>query len=192
MERNVKISLEKAREWYYSDNESLKEVALQAFKESELIVNSWENIKTFEDACRVLGINPNIVDLIFDANLQNMYKLQIIRRVLNADWEPKLHTGIIYYPWIRYYPKNIKYDSSYTPIADFKTKEDNKVYTLVGGDYAYNNCGLGYFWHGFGVAYISHGLLGCKSREIAKYFSITFGKLIFDIIYGQYNNYTWM
>lgn len=192
MERNVKISLEKAREWYYSDNESLKKVALQAFKESELIVKVWESIKTFEDACKVLDISPNIVDLIFDHYLQNMYKLQIIRKALNADWNPKLHTGTIYCPWIRYYPKNIKYDSSYIPIADFKTKEDNKVYTLVGKDYAYNNCGLGYFWRGFGVAYISHGLLGCKSREIAEYFSVTFGKLIFDTIYGQYNNYTWV
>ena len=192
MERNVKISLEKAREWYNSGNKSLKEVALQAFKESELIVKIWENIKTFEDACEVLGIHPKNVDLINNPHLQNMYKLQVVRRALNVGWKPKLHTETIYCPWIRYYPKNSKYNSSYTPIADFKTKEDNKVYTLVGGDYASCNYGLGYFCNGFGVAYTNHGLLGCKSKEIAKYFSITFGKLIFDAIYGQYNNYTWV
>lgn len=192
MERNVKISLEKAREWYNSGNESLKEVALQAFKESELIVNPWENIKTFEDACRVLGVNPKGVDLIYDSHLQNMYKLQIVRRALNADWEPKLNTGTIYYPWMRYYPKGSSYDSSWTPVANFKAKEDNKVYTLVGGVYNYFAGGLGYFGCGYGGVYASHGLLGCKSEEIAKYFGKTFGKLIFDAIYGHYNNYTWV
>lgn len=192
MERNVKISLEKAREWYNSGNESLKEVALQAFKESELIVNPWENIKTFEDACRVLGVNPKGVDLIYDSHLQNMYKLQIVRRALNADWEPKLNTETIYYPWMRYYPKGSSYDSSWTPVANFKAKEDNKVYTLVGGDYSYYDGGLGVFGDGYGDVYADRGLLGCKSEEIAKYFGKTFGKLIFDAIYGHYNNYTWV
>lgn len=192
MERNVKISLEKAREWYNSGNESLKEVALQAFKESELIVNPWENIKTFEDACRVLGVNPKGVDLIYDSHLQNMYKLQIVRRALNADWEPKLNTGTIYYPWMRYYPKGSSYDSSWTPVANFKAKEDNKVYTLVGGDSSRYVGGLGDFGCGYGDVYASLGLLGCKSEEIAKYFGKTFGKLIFDAIYGHYNNYTWV
>ena len=193
MERNVKISLEKAREWYNSGNESLKEVALQAFKESELVVNPWETIKTFEDACRVLGINPKTVDLIYDAHLQNIYKLQIVKKALNgADWKPKLNTGTIYYPWMRYYPKGNSYDSSWKPVANFKAKEDNKVYTLVGGHYYSCGGGLGHFGCGCGDVYVALGLLGCKSEEIAKYFGITFGKLIFDAIYGQYNNYTWV
>lgn len=193
MERNVKISLEKAREWYNSGNESLKEVALQAFKESELVVNPWETIKTFEDACRVLNINPKTVDLIYDAHLQNMYKLQIVKKALNgADWEPKLNTGIIYYPWMRYYPKGNSYNSSWKPVANFKAKEDNKVYTLVGGDYNSYAGGLGGFGYGSGGVHANRGLLGCKSKEIAEYFGITFSKLIFDAIYGQYNNYTWV
>ena len=193
MERNVKINLEKAREWYNSGNESLKEVALQAFKESELMVNPWKAIKTFEDACRVLGINPKTVDLIYDAHLQNMYKLQIVKKALNgADWEPKLNTGTTYYPWMRYYPKGNSYDSSWKPVANFKAKEDNKVYTLVGRVCDSYCGGLGYFLCVWGDVSIDPGLLGCKSEEIAKYFGITFGKLIFDAIYGPYNNYTWV
>ena len=192
MERNVKISLEKAREWYYSGNESLKEVALQAFMERELIVNPWENIKTFEDACKVLGVNPKIVDLIFDHHLQNMYKLQIVRRALNTDWEPKLNEGIIYYPSIRYNLKSNIYQSPWKPIANFKAKEDNKIYILFGGEYSCYNGGLSSFGYEGGDVKTVLGLLGCKSRKIAKYFSVTFGKLIFDAIYGQYNNYTWV
>ena len=192
MERNVKISLEKAREWYNSGNESLKEVALQAFKESELIIKVWENIKTFEDACKVLDINPKIVDLIFDSHLQNIYKLKIVRRALNVGWEPKLNEGKIYYPLIIYNPKDNIYQSPWKPIANFKAKGNNKVYTLLGGDYNYYNGGLCNFGLGRGDVIAVLGLLGCKSEEIAKYFSITFGKLIFDAVYGQYNNYTWI
>ena len=192
MERNVKISLEKAREWYNSGNESLKEIALQAFKESELIVKVWENIKTFEDACIVLGINLKSIDLIYDPNLQNMYKLQIVRRALNVGWEPKLNEGIIYYPLITYNPKGNIYQSPWKPIANFKAKENNKVYTLLGGEYNYYNGGLCSFGLRRGDVIAVLGLLGCKSEEIAKYFSITFGKLIFDAVYSQYNNYTWV
>lgn len=193
MERNVKISLEKAKEWYNSGNESLREVALQAFTEKELMAKPWENIKTFEEACRVLYINPKTVNVIYDAHLQNMYKLQIIKKALNGvDWKPELNTGTSYYPLMRYYPKGSSYDSNWTPVADFKAKEDNKVYTLVSGDYNYFSGGLGNFGVGYGDVSAYRGLLGCKSDEIAAYFGITFGKLIFDAIYGQYNNYIWL
>ena len=194
MERNVKISLEKAREWYNSDNESLREVALQAFKESELVEKPWELIKTFEDACMVLNINPDAVYLIFDAHLQNMYKLKVIKKALNGvEWEPNFNTGIIYYPWLRCYTKGSSYASNWVPVANLRDKKNNEVYTLVGGDCSHYCGGLGIFCgRCCGGVYADIGLLGCKSEEIAKYFGNTFGKLIFDAIYGQYNNYTWV
>ena len=193
MKRTVEISIEKAKEWYKSGNASLKEVALQAFEESELMIEPWKTIKTYEDACRALWINPNLVDFLPSAHLKNMYKLQVVKGALNSvDWTPELNTGTIYYPWMRYYPKCNSYDSSWKPVANFKSKEDNKVYTLVGGDCYYYGGGLGNFGYGSGDVYVHSGLLGCKSKEIAKYFGITFGKLIFDAIYSQYKNYEWV
>ena len=199
MERSIKVSLEKAREWYNSGNESLREVALQAFKEDELIGCPWKLIKTFEDACAALNINPDMEYLgrIFDNHLQNMYKLKVIKKALNGvEWEPDLNTGIIYYPWLRYYPKDSSYNSSWVPVANFRAKEDNKIYILVSRHYGGYDGGLGSFGCGYGDGYgdvgAFRGLLGCKSKEIAKYFGKTFGKLIFDVIYGQYNNYTWV
>lgn len=191
MERNVKISLEKAREWYNSGNKSLREVALQAFKENELIENPWELIKTFEDACRVLKIDPK--SLMFSTHLRNVYRLQIIKKALNgAEWEPSLNKGRIYQPWLRYYPKDDSYDSSWTPIADFKAREDDKVYTLVSGACYGCDGGLSFFGCGCGDINTSNGLLSCKSEKIAKYLGKTFGRLIFDAIYGPYNNYIWV
>lgn len=193
MKRTVEISIEKAKEWYKSGNASLKEVALQAFEESELMIEPWETIKTYEDACRALWINPNLVDFLPSAHLKNMYKLQIVKGALNGVyWTPELNTGTIYYPWMRYYPKGNSYDSIWKPVANFKAKEDNKVYTLVVGNYNSCGSGLGSFGGEYGVVNANRGLLGCKSKEIAEYFGITFGKLIFDAVYGQYKNYEWV
>ena len=47
MERNITITLEKAKEWYNSDNKSLKEIALQAFSKDELLP-SFKDITTFK------------------------------------------------------------------------------------------------------------------------------------------------
>ena len=58
MKRNVTITLEKAQEWYNSGNDSLKEIALQAFNENELKFD-FRNIKSLSDACSVLGLNYN-------------------------------------------------------------------------------------------------------------------------------------
>ena len=46
--RNITITIEKAREWYNSGNEALKEAALQAFEEKELIFN-YRDITTFKE-----------------------------------------------------------------------------------------------------------------------------------------------
>lgn len=66
-ERSIKISLEKAREWYKQGGE-LKELALSAFSEKEItesaLPNTWEEfckmypIKTKE---RYIGINSQLV-----------------------------------------------------------------------------------------------------------------------------------
>ena len=43
-ERNITVTLKKAREWYNSGNTSLKEIALQAFDKNELVYN-FKNIQ---------------------------------------------------------------------------------------------------------------------------------------------------
>ena len=60
IKRNVSITLEKAQEWYNSGNDSLKEIALQAFNENELKFD-FRKIKSLSDACSVLGLNYNVI-----------------------------------------------------------------------------------------------------------------------------------
>lgn len=52
-ERNVTVTLDKAKEWFNSGNATLREVALQAFDKTELMSN-FTDIKTFRDACIAL------------------------------------------------------------------------------------------------------------------------------------------
>lgn len=92
MERTITITLEKAKEWYNSDNESLKEVALQAFSKEELDIFDFSKVKTFENALTALEYNKStkvyIRNTINDISMYSkasaaMFKLNIIRKALN-------------------------------------------------------------------------------------------------------------
>lgn len=194
--RNVTLTLEKAKEFYNSGNEALKEVALQAFTVEELKSINFRSIKTFEDACKALGMDQEDVECDInrlsqvegrlDNHLIAVYKLDIIRKALNGDWKPEMTSGRIYYCWVRFYLPNKK-PSNMKTIAALRV--NGQKYLLVGG---FGDCGsyggLGSFSSGSGYGYSDAdlGLLGCKSREIAQYMSEQFGKIIFDACYAQY------
>ena len=55
-ERNVKISLDKAREWYNKGGE-LKELALSAFTENEITISALPN--TWEEFCKMYPIKDD-------------------------------------------------------------------------------------------------------------------------------------
>ena len=203
--RNVTLTLEKAKEFYNSGNDALKEVALQAFTKEELTNPEYTNIKTFEDACEALRMDINSVK--YDLNnlsdlegglgehLRAIYKLDIIRKALNgADWKPKMDEGDIYYGWVRFYKKLSNVPSDKKIIGNFIA--DGQKYLLVSGFGDYGCCdGLGTFCSGYGCgrssAYL--GLLCCKSAEIAQYMSEQFGKIIFDACYAQHiGTYKWV
>lgn len=67
-EKNITITLDKAREWYNSGNNALKEVALQAFDENKLTFN-FKRITTFKKACEALGLNYD--DILNYDNIRN-------------------------------------------------------------------------------------------------------------------------
>ena len=91
MERNITITLEKAKEWYNSGNTSLKEVALQAFSKEELTEFDFTKIRTFKDACEALDLDhddivgtiSNIIIFGHSKASAAMFKLNIIRKALN-------------------------------------------------------------------------------------------------------------
>lgn len=203
--RNVTLTLQKAKEFYNSGNAALKEVALQAFTKEELTTTKYTDIKTFEDACKALGMDMSDVEYDLSnlsglegglgEHLTAIYKLDIIRKALNgADWKPEMAEGDIYYGWVRFYKKSSNVPSNKKIIGNFIA--DGQKYLLVGGFGDFGSCGgLGNFSSGYGCgdSVASLGLFCCKSTEIAQYMSEQFGKLIFDACYAHYvGSYKWL
>lgn len=203
--RNVTLTFEKAKEFYNSGNAALKEVALQAFTKEELTIPEWQNIKTFEDACKYLGLNMDFVNFAlcnmenieggFGKHLTAIYKMDIIRKALNGDWKPILVKGKVFHPFVRFYPANKAKDTANSNGWNLGTSFifDGKKYTLVGGGCSgWSGYGVGNFVGGHGVVSANAGILCCKSEEIAQHMSRYFMKEIFEAVYAQYNGmYKW-
>lgn len=196
--RNVKITLDKAREWYNSDNNSLKEIALQAFKKEELMF-TFKDVKSFRDAYNALNYDTYIIetraDMIERISKASaaMFKLNIIRKALNLGYdlsfsENKDNTSVYvpHNPIVRkdcYHYKE-KINSHQEIIGKIKTK--NLEYCVFSDYDSVNNRGLGCFIsENLGVACTNVGLLGCATKEIAQHFSKYFGMLITEAKYGD-------
>lgn len=200
--RQISLTLEKAKEWYNSGNEALREAALQAYTEDELKTVHFSEIKSFEDACKALNlcVKDVMYDLsrihLFGRHLIAIYKLDIIRKALNGDWKSSLAEGKVYVPYVGFYlvggkTREIAKNNGWKIGQAFCA--DGKNYYLVSGDYSVLNAGLGYFIHKGGSVYPNLGLLGCKSKEIAEHISTYFAKEIFEACYAQYIGiYTWV
>lgn len=203
--REITITLDKAKEWFNSNNETLKELALQAFSEEELIIFDFTKIKTFEDALTALGykestkvyIRNTINDIyMYSRASAAMTKLNIIRKALNLGQD--LHItknpkdSYIYYPYNPFVTKSSTYCKSEINSGKMevigKIKSEGEEYNVLCG-YAYDGgiAGLGYFdsSNGVGCAYADIGFLGCANEEIAEHFGKYFGMLITEAKYGD-------
>ena len=199
--RNVTLTFEKAKEFYNSGNDALKEVALQAYTKEELTIPKWQNITTFEDAYRTLGmdlpylkVDPSVGNSIAD-HLYAICKLDIIRRALNGNWKPSLVEGRVYYPFVEFYLANKVKEATNRNVWKLGPSfmADGEKYTLIGGGYyCVGAPGVGNFLEGDGYVNANAGLLGCKSEEIARHMSRYFMKEIFEAIYAQHiGMYEW-
>ena len=203
IKRNVSITLEKAQEWYNSGNESLKEIALQAFNESELKFD-FRSIKSLCDACNVLGLNYSEIlsELCYINKISKasaaMFKLNIIKKALNLGKELSFtknpEDSYICYPFnpiIRrdsiYYSDEIE-EGKIKIVGKFKV--EGETYLILGDSAIANlicTSGLSAFnsKNGSSQAFSNIAFLGCASREIAEHFSRYFGTLITEAKYGD-------
>lgn len=205
MERTITVTLEKAKEWYNSDNESLKEIALQAFSKEELDTFDFTRIKTFEDALTALEYNEStkvyIRNTINDISVYSkasaaMSQLNIIRKALNLDQDLHLtkdpKDSCIYYPCNPFITKKSVYyrdelNSGAMEIIG-KIKNEGTLYNILGGCAIYSSyAGLGCFYYHTGTcdANADIGFLGCATKEIAQHFGKYFGMLITEAKYGD-------
>ena len=209
MENNttINVTLDEAREWYNSGNETLKELALKCFPLIKLNTHNFENIKTFEDAVNELGKDIEHVNFIVNVLKHQskasaaMYKLNIVRNALNLGQNLHLTKGsedsYIYYPYNPFVTENSTFFEKQINSGKMevigKIKSEGTLYDVLGG-YALNgggNAGLGYFysWNGMGDAFAAFGFLGCANKEIAKHLGKYFGMLITEAKYGDLDGF---
>lgn len=203
--RKITITLDKTKEWFNSNNETLKELALQAFSEEELTTFDFTKIKTFEDALTALGYKEStktyIRNTINDISMYSrasaaMTKLNIIRKALNLGKDLYLTENskdfYIYYPCNPFITKsstcyNSAINSGKMEVIG-KIKSEGEEYNVLGGS-AHNggSTGLGYFSSYYSVGYASAyiGFLGCANEEIAQHLGKYFGMLITEAKYSD-------
>lgn len=143
--------------------------------------NIMERIKTYEDAKNYLG------GFNYNESLNSLAKLQTIVDALNEGYKFDLLTGTVWYPYVRFLkrnsdPKEIK------AIGHFRYQGEKFVLFVDDAAYYKAGYGLGYFrFHiSAGRTYPYVGILACKSKEIAKYVSTQFGKLVFDACFARH------
>lgn len=202
--RTIPLSLREAKQWYKSNNDTLKRLALKVFTEEEL-VDSFVDIKSFKDACNVLNIDYNdanyaasCVSKISKASAA-MFKLNIIRKALNFGQDLHLTQN----------PKGSRIYAPFNPIMTTdatyykKELESNKIeiigsiknegisYKVLGDACGCSNNGLGSFISDkrIGIAEGNFAFLGCATKEIAEHFSKYFGMLITEAKYGDLPNF---
>ena len=200
-ERNVTVTLNKAKEWFNSGNATLKEVALQAFNKDELEYN-FRDITSFKKACEALGLNYDDMFYITEniATISKasaaMFKLNIIRKALNLGQDLHLtkdpEGSCIYYPYNPFVTKSSTYYKSEINSGKMKVigkiKSEGEEYNVLGGcaDDG-GGAGLGGFHssNGVGSAAAHLGFLGCANKEIAQHLGKYFGMLIIEAQYGD-------
>ena len=200
-ERNVTVTLEKAKEWYNSGNTILKAIALQAFDKEELIYN-FKDIKTLENACEALGLDYSIISIVakdvatFSKASAAMFKLNIIRKALNLGQDLYLtkdpEDSYIYYPYNPFVTESSTHYESELNSGKMevigKIKSKREEYNVLGGNAGTGGiAGLGNFRssNGMGDAFASVGFLGCANKEIAQHLGKYFGMLITEAKYGD-------
>lgn len=140
-----------------------------------------ERIKTFEDACEELGINPEewmVENETYkeDADILAYLKLRIITLALNEGWKPSFAKDEYrYYPWYYFYTKEE---------IDAMDEKDKKTLLIVGGiSYRGSVCGLAAASSsdGFSSSPATFGArLAYKTRELAKYAGTQFYDIYAD------------
>ena len=199
--KSISLSIDEAKYMYDSNDEVIRNIALKAYSKEQLSFD-FTKIKTFEDACKALGLDYKKclfkADTIANDSKASaaMYKLNIIRKALNLGQDLHLtkdqENSYIYYPYNPFVTKSSTYYNSEIDLGKMevigKIKSEGEEYNVLGGDATFGGyAGLGGFYSdlGVGFALADIGFLGCVSKEIAEHLGKYFGMLITEAKYGD-------
>ena len=191
MEEKVSIKKEYVLNAYKHASEEQKNLLESMFgKDMFKPQNIMERVKTFEDACEVLGEDHQYVKAYREwmricyatcEDISAYLKLRVICGALNEGWKPTFSDGECrYYPWFNIYPKD-GYE---------KLNEDDKKKCRVVGRQSYYAYALGFIVFSSvnistSYSYSYHGSqIVFKTRELAEYCEKQFIDIWADYLFG--------
>lgn len=142
-----------------------------------------KRIKTFEDACREIGIdaeawNRDKISLGLEPDVLAFLKLRIIVKALNEGWEPQFtENECRYYPWFILYTREEYNKLDEEEKSRVVYRSYNYAYALGGVSYAYAVVGSSYANAGVGVR------LAFKTSELAAYCGRQFLDIWADFVF---------
>lgn len=142
-EQIIKIAVPAGKKAEWVDG-FLKLVDNEEAKEKKPVT---ERVKTFDDACKELGIDAEAIQQQWqDAGITMLdevayQKLRIITAALNEGWEPEFKEDEY-----RYYPYCILYTKAEIEQKDDEWKDEHNLQLWLGGGYSNSgaNCGLAF------------------------------------------------
>lgn len=105
--KTLQISEQKARELYKSGSSELKSILEESFGKDFFSQKITDRVKTYEDACRELSMNPldknKLIGFGFTKHDIAYQKLTTIVQALNEGWVPDVCDSSVYrwYPWFK-------------------------------------------------------------------------------------------
>ena len=103
--KTLQISEQKARELYKSGSGELRSILEESFGKDFFSQKITDRVKTYEDACRELSMNPLDENKLMKLGLTKhdiaYQKLVTIAKSLNEGWVPDVCDNSVYrwYPW---------------------------------------------------------------------------------------------
>lgn len=178
-EQIIKIAVPAGKKAEWVDG-FLKLVDNEEAKEKKTVT---ERVKTFDDACKELGIDAEAIQQQWqDAGITMLdevayQKLRIITAALNEGWEPEFKEDEY-----RYYPYCILYTKAEIEQKDDEWKDEHNLQLWLCGGHSHHgaHCGLAYAYSYFAWSYAlasRSARLAHKTEELAIYSGKQFTEL---------------
>lgn len=163
-------------------------------------VDICERVKTLKDAAIIAkSLYPEIYNKWAGTRpgsyAEKLYAYRMVVAVLTNNEKNSLTTGDCFYPFVQFCePNKVKKCAGNVVVGHIE--EDGRKFAVVGscadlGGYA----GLGNFRsnNDMSYSYAGVGFRSVSSRKIAEHISKYFGRLVFDLMYGESNcDYEWI
>lgn len=159
-----------------------------------------ERVKTLDDAIKIAKKSyPELYkkweNADSDSYEENLYAYRMVVAVLTNNEKNHLVSGDRYIPYVDFCDPGKEKNCDGKTIVGHIESEGRK-FTVVGGSARHGGlAGLGRFYSygGVSTSYAYVGFRSVSSRKIAEHISKYFGRLVFDLMYGESNcDYKWI